>query len=293
VGRPRRIAFSVLVAIFALAHFFLSPLPFALLGWFIEEEGIQTHRVHEICFGLAFALSLAGLVALLRRPDRKIAQMYQVAIPLWLLAAAYFIVDRAFDAFVLFFVALPALLIWLHPGRAMLLKPPRRLNSALGPLALAAAIPLLVFAVQEFRTGLDASRVAPEALESVDDDASDEEIDRALREAKGSEEEFEVASHYGHWSAMGGFALSIAALAGLGALGIPGSGLPAWSSGIAAMSYGTVSLVFPEDASAAQSVWAFLAIAWGVAFIVAWEVERRRDRGLTPLSPEEAGGAAS
>jgi hypothetical protein len=283
-GRLRRMVFGVLVAVFALAHFFLTPLPFALLGWFIEEEGIQSHRVHEICFGMAFVLSLAGLVMLLRRPDRKLAQMYQVAITLWLLAAAYIVVDRAFDPIVLFFVVVPALLIWLHPGRALLIRPPLNLKPALVALAIAAALPLLVFAAREFGTGFEASRVAPEALESVSDDASQEEVDQVLREATGSREEFEAARHYGHWSAMGGFALSIVALAGIAALGVPGWGLSAWSSGLAAIGYGIVSLVFPEDASAALSAWAVLSIVWGVAFIVVGQVERRRTRGLRPPS---------
>jgi hypothetical protein len=275
----RRIVFGGLVAIFALAHLFLSPLPFAVLGWFLEEEGIQSHRVHEICFGMAFMLSLAGLVMLLRRPDRKVAQMYQVAIPLLLVAAAYIIVDRAFDVIVLFFAATPLVLIALHPGRALLIRPPINLKPALVGLAIAAAIPFLAFAVREFNTGFEASRVAPQALESLPDNASEEEVDQALREATDSRAEFEVARHYGHWSAMGGFALSIAALAGVAALGVPGWALPAWSSGLAAMGYGIVSLVFPEDASAALPAWAVLAIAWGVAFIVVGEVERRRARG--------------
>jgi hypothetical protein len=292
-GRLRRTAFGVLVAVFALAHLFLTPLPFALLGWFIEEEGIQSHRVHEICFGMAFVLSLAGLVMLLRRPDRKLAQMYQVAITLWLLAAAYIVVDRAFDPIVLFFVVLPGLLVGLHPGRALLIHPPVNLKPVLVALAIAGAIPFLVFAVQEFSAGFDASRVAPEALESVPDDASEEEVDQALRQATGSREEFEVARHYGHWSAMGGFALAIAALAGLAAFGVPGWSLSAWSSGLAAMVYGIVSLVFPEDASAALPAWAILSIVWGVVFIVIGEVERRRARGSRASSGEMVPEAAS
>jgi hypothetical protein len=278
-GRARRVGFGVLVSVFILAHFFLTPLPFAVLGWFIEEEGIRSHRVHEICFGTAFVLSLAGLVMLLRRPDRKLGQMYQVAITLWLLAAAYVIVDRAFDPIVGIFIVIPALLVVIHPGRRLLIHPPVDLKRALAALAIAGAIPFLVFAIQEFRTGFEASRLAPEALESLPDDASTQEVDRALREATGSREEFQVARHYGHWSAMGGFALAIIALAGIAALGIPGWGLPAWSSGLAAVVYGIVSLVFPEDASAALPVWAVLSIAWGVVFLGFGELERRRARG--------------
>jgi hypothetical protein len=216
---------------------------------------------------------------LLRRPDRKVAQMYQVAITLWLVGGAGIIVDRAFDPIVFTFVVIPALLIALHPGRSLLIHPPVEVRRVLAALAIAGAIPFLVFAIQELRTGVEASRIAPEALESVPDDASTQEVDRALREATGSQEEFQVARHYGHWSAMGAFALSIVALAGLAALGIPGWGLPAWSSGLAAIGYGIVSLVFPNDASAALPVWALLSIAWGGVFVVIGELERRRARG--------------
>ena len=278
-GSARRVGFGVLVSVFILAHFFLTPLPFAVLGWFIEEEGIRSHRVHEICFGMAFVLSLAGLVMLLRRPDRKVAQMYQVAITLWLLAAAYIIVDRAFDPIVFTFVVIPALLIALHPGRSLLIHPPVEVRRLLAALAIAGAIPFLVFAIQQLRTGFEASRIAPEALESVPDDASPQEVDRALREATGSREEFQVARHYGHWPAMGAFALSIIALAGVAALGIPGWGLSSWSSGLAAIGYGIVSLAFPDDASAALPVWALLSIAWGAVFVVIGEIERRRAQG--------------
>jgi hypothetical protein len=287
-GRPRRVAFGVVAALLALAHFFLTPLPFAVLGWFIEEEGIRSHRVHEICFGMAFALSLAALVVVMRRPDEKVAQMYQVVIPLWLLATAYIVVDRAFDPVILVFVVLPALLVAFHPRRALLIRPPVAPNRALAALAVAGAIPFLVFAVQEFSTGFEASRVAPDALESLPDDASTEEVDRRLREATGSTKEFVAARHYGHWSAMGGFTVSIVALAGIAALGIPGWGLAAWSSGLAAIGYGVVSLVFPDDASAALPVWAVLSIAWGVAFVVAGQMERRRTQGVRSPSRGEA-----
>jgi hypothetical protein len=150
-------------------------------------------------------------------------------------------------------------------------------------LVAVAAIPFLYFAVTEFRIGLDASRIAPPIEESVEerlgDDASDDEFEAAfieeLRRATSSSEEFEAAQHNGHWSAMGAFGLIVLGLAGVGSLRPPGWRVPAWCAGLSAILYGSASFANPGDASSATGVWALLAIAWGVAFILATERERR------------------
>ena len=287
-GRARRVAFFAVLIPFALMHIFLTPLPFAVLGWFLEE-GAVSHRIHEIVFGFTFAISLFGLLTQLRKPELRVGQMYQVVIVTWLLVAATLLVDALLDPVVMAFLVLPAILVLLHPARSELLHPPRNLSKLLALLVAVAAIPLLYFAFTEFRTGLDASRVAPEILESVEnqlgEDATDDEFEaeyRAqLRDATDSNEEFEAAQHFGHWSAMGAFALIILGLAGIGALRPPGWRVPAWSAGLSAILYGSASFANPGDASSATGVWALLAVIWGAAFILAAERERRE---LQPAS---------
>lgn len=282
VGRARRVSFFVVLVLFALMHIFLTPLPFAVLGWFLEE-GVTSHRIHEIVFGFTFAVSLVGLLTHLRKPELRVAQMYQVVIVTWLLVAATLLVDAFLDPVVVLFLVLPPVLFLLHPARGQLLHPPVNLSRLLALLVLVAAIPFTYFAVTEFRIGLDASRIAPPIEEAVDsrlgDDASEDEFEAAfieeLRRATSSNEEFEAAQHVGHWSAMGAFALIVLGLAVVGALRPPGWGIPAWSAGLSSILYGSASFANPGDASSATAVWALLAIAWGLAFIGAAERERR------------------
>ncbi|MGH2701460.1 MAG: hypothetical protein ACRDJ2_06735 [Actinomycetota bacterium] len=279
-GRARRFAFFAVLILFALTHY---PVPlFAILGWFIEE-GATSHRVHEIVFGFIFTMNLVGLLAQLRKPELRVAQMYQVFIISWLLVATTLIVDREIFINVVFFFVLPPVLVILHPARDQLLRPVINLSRVLLILLLAAAIPWVYYAVNEFRIGLDASRVATPVFEIVEnrlpDDATEDEFEDALlaelRRATDSNEEFEAAQHSGHWSAMGAFALIILGLAGVGALRPTGWRVPAWCAGLSAILYGSASFANPGDASSATSLWALLAIVWGVVFILATERERR------------------
>lgn len=288
VGRARRVAFFVVLVLFALMHIFLTPLPFAVLGWFLEE-GVVSHRIHEIVFGFTFAVSLVGLLTHLRKPEMRVAQMYQVVIVTWLLVAVTLLVDALLDPIVIAFLILPALLVLLHPARSQLLHPPLNMSRLLALLVVAATIPFTYFAVNEFRIGLDASRIAPPIEESVEnrlgDDASEDEFEAAfiqeLRQATSSNEEFEAAQHVGHWSTMGAFALIVLGLALVGALRPPGWRIPAWSAGLSSILYGSASFANTGDASSATAVWALLAIVWGVVFILATERERRE---LQPAS---------
>jgi hypothetical protein len=272
-GRTRRTAFTAVVVLFVLMCFFLSPLPYAVLGWFLETT-IVSHRVHETSFGLIFALSLAGGLAQFRKPETKLAPMYQVVVPIFLTIAAVVILDRQADVFILAFLIVPLLLVALHPNRRRLLRPPLATSLALGVMVVTAALPLIAFAVTEFRIGQQGSSVALRVLENIPESSSEREFDRALSRASGSPEIREAARHFGHWTAMGAFALSLVCLAVVAALRVPGWRLTAWSVGIAAATYGVSSLAAPTDASAANALWASLAFVWGVAFIVIAERER-------------------
>jgi hypothetical protein len=271
VGRARLAAFYVLVGLFTLMLLFMSPLQFVVLGWFLEEA--QTHRVHEISFGFVFVLSLVGVLAQLRKPAGKIAQMWQTAIPIWLVIVAIILIGEEIDPIVLLFLVVPGVLMALHPGRSLLFHRATDPSRLLAAMTVVAAVPLLIFAVGEFRIGQDAAAVAGDV--EISDDESIDEVERKLRAAGDTPEEKEAAVHYGHWSAMAAFAVGIASLGALAALKLPGWRVPAWGAGLAAVIYGVVSLAYPEDASAANSIWAALAILWGVGFIGVAEVEAR------------------
>jgi len=275
-------------------------MPYVILGWFIEEGAIS-HRVHLISFGWVFVLSFVALLAQLRRPETKVAQMYQVLIAIGFLAVTTIIVDRLIDPIVIAFLILPPLLVALHPNRQALLRPSIHISKTLAALALVAAVPLLIDAVVQFRIGLEASQVAPQILEDVDERLSDEDLSDAeleeeferefnaeARRATGSAEEAEEVVHYGHWSAMGAFNLIVAGLALVAALRPPGSRLPAWSAGLSAVLFGAASIANPGDASALNVYWSVLAIAWGIGFIVIAEAMRRESAPTPVANPATA-----
>lgn len=277
-GRARRIAFYVFLVLFSLMYVVFNLMAGALLGWF-AEEGAISHRVHLIVFGWVFVLSFVGLMAHIRRPETKVAQMYQVLVALGFIVATTIIIDRLVDPVVLAFPILPLLLVFLHPNRANLIRPSTNVSKTLAALALVATIPLLVDAFVQVRIGLEASRVAPQILEDIDESLSEDEFEREFtavaRRATDSAAEAEQVIHYGHWSAMGAFNLILIGLAWVAALRPPGWRLPAWSAGLSAVLFGVASIANPGDASAINAYWSVFAIAWGIGFIAIAETTRR------------------
>ena len=293
-GKARRITFYVLLVLLALLHLAINLMPYILLGWFLEE-GTVSHRVHQIIFGWVFVLSFVGLLAHLRRPETKVAQMYQVLIAIAFIAATTVLVDRLIDLFVVLFIIIPPVLVLLHPNRAALLRPSLNVSKVLLALALVAAVPLAVNSFVQIRIGLNAAQVAPEIdeqLEDLDDDISDEEFERELNEAArrvtDSPEEAEEAVHSGHWSAMGAFNLIVMGLALVAALRPPGWRLPAWSAGLSAVLFGAASIANPGDASALNGYWSVLAIVWGIGFVLIAEAMRRESAPTTIAKPATA-----
>ena len=290
-GKARRIAFYVFLALFALMHVVFAPMPYALLGWF-AEEGAISHRIHLVVFGWVFVLSFVGLLAHVRRPETKIAQMYQVLIAIGLLAATTIIVDRLVDPIVIAFLVMPPLLVALHPNRPGVLRPSINTSRTLMALALVAIIPLLVDSFVQFRIGLEASRVAPQILEGIDEDLSEEEFEKefnaAARRATDSAQEAEEVAHYGHWSAMGAFNLVIGGLAMMAALRPTGWRFAAWSAGLSAVLFGAASVANPGDASALNGYWSVLAIVWGIGFILVTEATRREGAPSPAAKPATA-----
>jgi hypothetical protein len=290
-GKARRITFYVLLVLLALIHLATNLMPFVLLGWFLEE-GTVSHRVHQIIFGWVFVLSFVGVLAHLRRPETKVAQMYQVLIAIAFIAATTVLVDRFIDLFVVLFIIIPPVLVLLHPNRVALLRPALNVSRVLLALALIAAVPLAVDSFVQIRIGLNAAQVAPEIdeqLEDLDDDISEEQFERELNEAArrvtDSPEEAEEAVHFGHWSAMGAFNLIVIGLALVASFRPPGWRLPAWSAGLSALLFGAASIANPGDASALNGYWSVLAIVWGIGFIVTAEATRRASAATPVTTP--------
>ena len=292
-GKARKIAFYIFLILFALMHVRFGPVPFVLLGWFLEE-GTISHRIHLISFGWIFMLSFIALLAQVRRPETKVAQMYQVLIAIGLLTITTIIVDRVIDPIVIAFMILPPVIFALHPNRAELLRPSTHANRTLMAMALIAAVPLVFDATVQFRIGVEATRIAKPIFEDLEnrpnltEDEFERELNAATRQATDSPEKAEEAAHYFHWSAMGAFDLIVAALAFLAALRPTGWRLAAWSAGLSAVLFGAASIANPGDASAINAYWSVFAIAWGIGFIVIAEITKRESAPSPVANPATA-----
>ncbi|HZJ52080.1 MAG TPA: hypothetical protein VFF07_14860 [Actinomycetota bacterium] len=289
----KRVVFVILVLASILFTALLTPLPYLVLGWFVELGPNElSHRVHEISFGALFVLPLVGLVAQLRRPDTKVAPMYQVLLPLATTIVVLALVAGQGNPSMIVFVVMPLLIILFHPARPQVLRPSLAPSPLLLGLAVLATVPLLFFAVGQLRVSREAGRIAPQVFDSLPEDATDAEVDRALKRAA-SGEALEAVEHYGpHWSAMGAFALSIVASSFIAASRAPGWRLTAWTTAAVTILFGVASLVFPADASALGGLWAVLAILWGVALVVLSARESSAAPDVAPIpasSPSAAG----
>ena len=263
--RNRLFAFRILVVLFAVFHLFMTPLPFLVLAFFIDANpnGIS-HQVHELCFGALFAMTFVGLLSQLRNPERKIAGMFQVMLPIFITVPLTLIVNQFIDPTIPVFLVLPLVLLWLHPART----PDWRPSVVLVVLAGIAAVPLIVFAVDQLATGIRAASTGGDILREMDPDATEREIVRELEAAGIPRAERIEVLHFGHWVGMGGFALSIVGISVLGALRPRGWRLLIWSAAAALSVYALASLRYPSDASALSGLWAGLALAWAVLFVM-------------------------
>jgi hypothetical protein len=201
-------------------------------------------------FGVILPL---GLLAQLRRPERRIAGIQQtalVAIALGLAGAAgeaWWYLVLAGGVAVAF-----ALLVALHPARRTLLAR-GRLEPATLTLAAVAAAPLLLYA---WRMARAQRRELPPA------DA--------------------VSNGLHHWTMMAAVAVAVLLLVLLAALGTSGAAIPAISASIAVGAWAISCQLAPVAAAGSEGhAWAWVALAWAVVTLVAAASARTRDQAVT------------
>ncbi len=131
-----------------------------------------------------------------------------------------------------------------------------RPSTVLAILVVVAAIPLIVFAADSF----------------------------AINAASGPGDE-----HYefGHWTFMGIYPIVTLLMAVVSTLKVSGWRLPGLFAGVLVIAHGLGSLVV-SGASSLSTLWAVLALLWGVAFVVAVEREARAAVDTSAPAPTAA-----
>ena len=219
------------------------------------------NQVLDAGWGLVFGVILPlGLLAQLRRPERRIAGIQQTAVVAFALAVAgtaggewwYLALAAGIT------VACVALLA-LHPARRTLLSRERHLDPVLFALATVAATPCLVYA---WRMASAQRRDLPPA------DA--------------------VSNGLHHWTVMTALSLLVLLLVVLAALRTTGWRIPAISASTAAGAWAISCLLAPGSAAGSKGhAWAWAALGWGVVTLTATLWPRTRERVVAAAAPAD------
>jgi hypothetical protein len=87
-----------------------------------------------------------------------------------------------------------------------------------------------------------------------------------------------------HWATSALMAVIIVVAGLIGSTDHTGWRLPAWIAALASIDYGVHSLVFPDVASNASTLWAVAAVAWGCAYAVTIVRRSRRPVRAAPVT---------
>jgi branched-subunit amino acid permease len=219
------------------------------------------NQVLDAGWGLVFGVIVPlGLLAQLRRPERRIAGIQQTAVVAFALAVAGIAGEEWwYLALAAGITGACAALLALHPARRTLLARGRHLEPVLLALAAVAAIPCLVYA---WRMVSAQRRDLPPA------DA--------------------VTNGLHHWTVMTALSLLVLLLVVLAALRTTGWRLPAISASIAAGAWAISCLLAPGSAAGSEGhAWAWTALVWGVVTLTAtlWPRTRERVVAAAALAP--------
>ena len=210
------------------------------------------NQVLDAGWGLVFGVILPlGLLAQLRRPERRIAGIQQTVVVALALAMAGVAGEAwRYVALAAGVAGVGAVLVALHPARATFLARGPHLDVVMLALAAVAAVPSLGYAGRM---------------------ASAQRHDLPPSDA--------VSNGLHHWSVMTALALLVPLLVLLSALRTMGWRIPAISASIAAGGCAISCLLAPESAAGSEGhAWAWAVIGWAVVTFTASLWPRTRDR---------------
>ena len=241
-----RLAFRIVAGVFGVFTLGTS-VPFAI-GSFVDDTQ-DLHLIHNLSGAAVYGVILGvGLVALAASPERYVAVLQGVA-----LAAVGALIGGllAGDLIEGLWIVVPVVvlvLVALYPGRSALGRV-GTVNPALLVLVVAAAIPIVAYALTQ-----------------------------ASLQANGSDLDPHVSAHHYGGQAVGSLMVLLFAVAP--ALGAAGWRVAAWLVGISMSIIALGSLAYADHVSALGTPWAWLALAWAVAYVARAEASARRRQPL-------------
>jgi hypothetical protein len=218
---------------------------------YIDQE---RNQVLDAGWGLVFGVILPlGLLAQLRRPERRIAGIQQTAVVALALAMACVAGEAwRYGALAAGVAGVCAVLVALHPARATFLARGQHLDVIMLVLAVVAAVPSVGYAWRM---------------------ASAQRDDLPPADA--------VSNGLHHWSVMTALALLVPLLVLLSALRTMGWRIPAISASIAAGGWAISCLLAPQSAAGSEGhAWGLAVLGWAVVTFTAGLWPRHRDRAV-------------
>jgi hypothetical protein len=243
VTPKRRTAFYISWGLLIILCVGLFGLASPLLRYFfvglIDPGALGTHLYHDFLGSALIWAIVIAMIVQVRRPEAHAGSMLQtVGIWLALFLAAVLSAFSIPPFFV--FLALALIVAALHPARAELLSWRGFREPVLAGLTAVAAVPLVLYAVEQIGLQLSTSPHDPH-------------------------------TEFGHWMLMAAYALTIVFLGLVSATRPSGWRTPALTAGLLAVLMGLVAVLNPGHASSIGVVWGLVAVVWGAGFIAAAE----------------------
>jgi hypothetical protein len=220
-------------------------LAFVIVSFVDDSEAI--HRLHNVAFTALYGVLLGvALLMCARRPELNVSSFF-VAVASGIAGAIAGLASEDFISGVWYTAPISIVVLsLLHPARSRLLRP-SGVDIPTLALSLLALVPAIAFLLTQ------------------------SELQRT-----GSAPDPHWKLH--HYSAMGAAVLALPLCGFAASFRESGRRLGAWLVGIAAVMIGIGSLLLSDKVGALDAIWAWLALAWGVAMIASTMVARGRVR---------------
>jgi hypothetical protein len=247
--RTRLLLLRITAGFFAFVFWLPSLALVDLVVGLLPAEAETSSAAGNLGYGVVGAVLIApALASQVRRPERKIAPLQQIALVAGVLACAALASGEPVGVAGAGVVLVPlTILLALHPSRRSVLRRPRRPSVPLLALALTAAVPALVYTWSMSSNG---------------------------RADLPPEDSFALVPSL--WSAAAAMALGTIVVGMLAAFRPPGWPLSASCVAAAALLFGIASNINPDVAASGGRAWGAAAIAWSITWIGAAALERAK-----------------